>query len=182
VIRFISLLNVAVWLGATVFFTFGAGPAIFSDEMAALLPKPHRGRVAEIVIARLIVLQQICGGVALLLLFVDFLRTGRWAKRLVLGVVAGAFLLSLTAGSWLAPRMHALQQVRYSTRATPQQQAAAERAFKAWHGASQVANVLVLAGLVYLLWRVSVSSDSQRRGPPFRPAPPSPDGSVPRML
>lgn len=179
-LRFAAILNAAVWLGATVFFTVGAAPAIFSEAMASFLPAPYRARVAELVIGRLIVVQQVCGLVALGLLVVDFIRAGRVTRRVALGVVSGLFVASLLAGFVFAPQMHSLQQVRYSARSTPAERAGAERTFGVLHGLSQALNVFVLAGLVFHLWQVTRLPEAPRWNV-FRSAPPS-DGTVPRML
>src|SRR6266496_2641930 len=41
-LRFLGILNAGVWLGAAIFFTFGAGPALFSQETQNLLgPKNY---------------------------------------------------------------------------------------------------------------------------------------------
>lgn len=181
VLRFVALVNAAVWLGATVFFTLGAGPAFFGPEMAAFLPRPHRARAAELVIARLFTLQQVCGGIALTLLLLDCVRAGRLLRRAHLALVAVLLGTSLLAGNWLAPRLHQLQRVRYAPNAAPEQVAAAEASFNRWHAFSQGVNLLVLVGLVVHLWAVSRPPETPRLGNLFRAQPPA-DGSVPRML
>lgn len=178
-LRFVGFLNAAIWLGATVFFTFGAGPAIFSDASASFLPAPYRARIAELIIARLFVLQQVCGLVALALLLADFLRAGRVVRRLPLAVVSGLFLVSLLSGFWLAPKMHSLQQIRYSGRSTPQQQTGAIRSFNALHGLAQTLNLFYLAGLLFHLAQMTRTPDAPRWNA-FRPQTPT-DGTVPRM-
>jgi hypothetical protein len=181
VLRYLAVLNAAIWLGATVFFTFGAGPAIFGPDVALFLPKPYRARVAEEVIARLFTLQQVCGTFALALLLADCVRAGRWVRRVHLGVAGGLLLAALFAGFWLAPRLHHLQQVRYSPQATPAEQATAVRSFNAWHGFSQVMNLAVLAGLLFHLGAVSRPPETPKLANTFRGHPPV-DGTVPRML
>ncbi len=146
-----------------------------------MLPDAYRARVAELVIARLFGLQQICGGVALALWLVDYIRAGRLTRRLTLGVVSGLFLLSLIGGHWLQPKMHQLEAIRYSTRATSEQRAQATSSFRAWHGFSQVLNLFALAGLAFYFWQMSRPPESPRVNPFFRPHSPT-DGSVPRML
>lgn len=180
-LRFVGVLNAAIWLGATVFFTVGAGPAIFSDEMAAFTHASHRARIAEILIARLFVLQQVCGLIALALLLVEFVRAGRLIRRLPLAVVSGLFVVSLVSGFWLVPKMHSLQRVRYSAVSTPQQQAAAARTFNALHGLSQTMNLFVIAGLLFHLAQVTRLPQDTPRWNAFRPQTPT-DGTVPRML
>lgn len=179
-LRFLGVFNAAIWLGATVFFTVGAGPAIFSEDAAAFLPRPYRARIAELVIARLFALQQVCGLVALGLLLVEFIQAGRLVRRLSLGVVSALFLTSLLSGYWLAPKMHALQQIRYSARATPVEIATATRSFNLLHGLSQALNLFVLAGLLFHLAQAARPPDTPRWNA-FRPQTPT-DGTVPRML
>ncbi len=180
-LRYLALFNAAVWLGATVFFTFAAGPTFFGPEVSAFLPAPYRARVAELVIARLFTLQQVCGGVAVTLLVLECVRAGRWVRRWHLGLAGALLGLSLLAGNALAPHMHRLQQVRYAPESSEADRAAATAAFRRWHGFSQAMNLLVLAGLAVHLWAVSRPPETSRLGSLFRPNPPA-DGSVPRML
>jgi len=119
--------------------------------------------MAELVIARLIVLQQVCGLVALGLFLAESIRAGRLVRRLALGVVSALFLSSLLAGFWLAPKMHSLQQVRYSARSTPEQQATAARSFNLLHGLSQTVNLFVLAGLLFHLAQVTRTPEHARK-------------------
>jgi hypothetical protein len=181
VIRFVGVLNAAIWLGATLFFTVAGGPVFFSDAMAAFLPRPHRARAAELMIEQLFVFQQVCGGIALVLLLAEYRRNARLLRKAATAVVAALFALSLLGGFWLQPHMHGLQQVRYSSRATATERQSAERQFGLLHGLSQVMNLFVLAALGFHLWYVSRPPETPRFQPGFRPAAPS-DGTVPRML
>jgi uncharacterized membrane protein len=52
VIQLIAALNAAIWLGGAVFFTFIAGPAVFSSELETILPKPENGIVARFMIGK----------------------------------------------------------------------------------------------------------------------------------
>src|SRR5262249_8101692 len=62
VIRFIGVMNAAIWLGAAVSFTFAAAPAFFSGEALKMGLHPYwRGAMAELVLARYFYLQYICG-------------------------------------------------------------------------------------------------------------------------
>jgi hypothetical protein len=149
--------------------------------MAAFLPRPHRARAAELIIARLFTLQQICGGVALTLLLMECVRAGRLVRRGHLALVGGLLVCGLLAGNWLAPRMHELQRIRYAPGSTPAQVTAAETSFRRWHAFSQGVNLLVIAGLVAHLWAVSRPPETPRLSNLFRSPPPA-DGSVPRML
>lgn len=166
-IRFAGILNLAVWLGGTVFFTLAAGPAFFSAEMLAFLPRPYAGRAAEVVISRLFTLQQWCAMIALLHLLLERLYLGRRSGRLVVGFLGGLLVLSLWAGYWLQPRMHELQRIRYSPVASEAQKASAKSRFGMWHGLSWVANYAIIVGLGVYFWRLTRPEVSARfpRGP-----------------
>src|ERR1039457_449261 len=67
-LRFVGILNAAVWFGGAVFFTFWSGRAPFSPEMKALLgPQNYpyfSGAIAQILIARYFNLQFTCSIIA----------------------------------------------------------------------------------------------------------------------
>jgi len=156
VLRFVGLLNAAIWLGSGVFFTFGAGPAMFSQDMKQLLGAsftPYSGLIAMILIKRFFVLQYLCASIALLHLIAEALYTGRPFERIQLAVVVLLLALALAGGLWLQPKMRALQAIKYSSQATPAQRALADQTFKRWHAASQTANLIVLCGVLFHLWR-----------------------------
>lgn len=158
VLRFVGLVNAAIWLGAGVFFTFAAGPAMFSQEMKDLLGpahQPYSGLIAMILIKRYFVLHYVCAGVALVHLIVEALYTGR-PMHAPHGALLGALLgLALLGGLWLQPKMRGLQSVKYGRQVSAAQRAAADVAFKRWHAVSQVSNLLMLGGVVAHLWRVA---------------------------
>jgi hypothetical protein len=65
-------------------------------------------------------------------------------------------------GYWLQPKLKALHVTKYGVNTAPEIREAAGRAFKAWHGVSQVVNVLVVGGLAVYLWRAANPSDPTR--------------------
>ncbi len=154
-IRFVGIVNAAVWLGAVVFFTVAAGPAFFSAEMATVLPRQHAGRVAEIIISRLATVQIWCAAIALLHLLAEHLFSGKRVEQRTLGSLLVLLAINLAAKFWLLPKMHQLQMVRYGETTTPEQKAAAISQFGLWHGLSWVGNLIVIACLGYYLWRLT---------------------------
>ena len=85
ILRLAGLLNAAVWFGGAMFFTWVAAPAVFSPEMKDLLgPKNYpyySGAVAQIVVARYFVLQYVCGAIALLHLFFEWMFLGKAVQK-----------------------------------------------------------------------------------------------------
>jgi hypothetical protein len=148
------MLNVAIWLGASLFLTFVGGPAFFSDEMLKVLQhRYYAGAAAEVVLGRYFVLHYCCAGVALAHLLAERFYSGRKLSRGTLGlwlVLAG---LILFGGLQLQPRLRELHHTMYWGE-TATQQAEAARSFRVWHGVSLAANLFVLGGLVFYFTRV----------------------------
>jgi hypothetical protein len=165
-LRFVGLLNAAVWFGAAVFFTFWAGRAPFSPEMQALLGPANypyfSGAIAQIMIARYFNLQIFCSIVALVHLAAEWLYLGRFPRGFRIGLVLGLCLAVLAGGFWLQPKMKKLHALKYSTSQQVGIRQAADRSFRAWHGVSMTVNLLVVAGLAIHLWFVANPADATR--------------------
>jgi len=160
-LRFIAVMNAAVWFGAAVFFTFVAAPAFFSNEMGHLLPRVYVGAALQIVLERYFLLQNWCGAIALVHLISEWLYTGRPMPKLTLYLLIGMFSLGLLGGQVLEPYMKKLHAIRYVSKSLVEQEQAA-RSFGLWHGVSQVMNLVVLAGLLVYLWQVTHPPNTPR--------------------
>lgn len=162
-LRFVGLLNAAVWLGATVFSTSGAWPAVYSVEMKELLGAKNypyfSEAVGQIIFSRYFQLQMVCGVVALLHVLAEWLYLGRSARRFWLGLLIGLCALSLIGGYWVQPRMKALHAVNCGMNTRPEIRKAASNSFRAWRHVSHAMNVLMIGGLVLYLWRVANPAD-----------------------
>ena len=156
-LKLIGVINAAVWLGSAVCFTFVAGPAFFSSEMKELLKHAYfPGAVAQVVLGRYFVLQCVCAGIAVLHLVGEWLYSGKEVWRFHTVLLLSLACLSLAGGWWLQPRLKELHQVKYRVTSTPAQRLAAARSFDVWHGLSQGANLVMIAGvLVYFLGSAS---------------------------
>jgi hypothetical protein len=165
-LRFLGLMNAAVWFGAAVFFTFGVGAAPFSPEMKELLgPKTSAyfpGAIAQIFVARYFHLQFACGAVALLHLVGEWIYLGRTPRGLWLGLLISLISIGLLGGYWLQPKMKNLHTAKYAVNASAATRETADRSFRIWHGVSQGANLLMLAGLAIYLWRIANPPDPTR--------------------
>lgn len=170
VIRFIGIINAAIWLGAAVFLTFGAAPAFFSGEVKSLGLHPFwTGSMAQLVLTRYFYLQYICGAIAMAHLLAEWVYLGRRLHRLTLTLMLGLLFIAFAGGLWMQPKLKRLNQVKYSMSdsykpaAIPaEQRVAAEKSFRVWHGVSATMNLISLAGLVVYFWRVIHPSDNLR--------------------
>jgi hypothetical protein len=159
-LRFVSVLNAAVWCGSAIFLAFGL-PALFSPELKRLLTPAGVGFAAESIVARYFILQYWCAGIALAHVLAEWVYYSRTAWRPTLAVVAAVLALSLAGGLWLQPKMRALHFTTYFGR-TLEQQTQAARSFSAWHTISMAANLMIIGGLIWYLWRVSSEKEPQR--------------------
>ena len=168
-LRFVGIMNAAIWFGAAVFFTFGVGPAAFSPEMENLLkvkpPLPFRyfaGGIAQILIARYFRVQLVCGIIALFHLLAERLYSGKSPHKFAVGLLALLLSITLVGNLWIQPRLKQLHTIRYAVTSTPETREAATQSFRAWHSVSQAINLLMLGGLAFYLWRVANPPDSTR--------------------
>ena len=164
-LRCIGLLNAAIWFGAGIFFTFGAGPAIFSNDMQKLLEAyypSYSGMIAQIVIARYFKLGITCAILAILHLLAEQFYFGRAPQKRWLSLLIGLFVLTLLGNFWLQPKLRHLHTNRYAVNAPAQVRAAAADSFQVWHGISQATNFLMLVGLGFYLVHVGNPGESTR--------------------
>ncbi len=166
ILRFVGILNAAVWFGSAIFFTFGAGLAPFSPEMKSLLgPRNYpyfSGAIAEILIARYFHFQIVCSFVAVLHLLGEWLYLGKFPHKVQVGLLAGLCSVALLGGYWFQPRLKALHAIKSGINTPPARREMADRSFRTWHGISQGLNLLFVGGLAVYLWRVANPADSAR--------------------
>ncbi len=164
-LRWVGILNVAVWFGTVIFFTVGVVPALFSPEMKTIFGEQNfdvvKGRVAMVVISRYFILHYWCATVALLHQLAERFYLGKPLQKLNFGLLVGLCCLSLIGGALLQPKLRNLHVKQYG-RSAPAEKAQAKRAFKVWHGVSYGLNLLVLGGLGVYLVRMVNPEDSLR--------------------
>lgn len=160
-LRFVGLMNAAVWLGAAVFFILGAGPAFSSEDMRRLLGEKNypffSEAIAQVVIARYFKLQLICSIVALLHAVAEWLYLGRPLRRWNVGLLVGLLVLALAGGVWLQPRIRSLHASKFAVNQPPAVRQASAQSLRIWHGAAQCVNLLMVAGVAIYFWRLSHS-------------------------
>lgn len=160
VLRFIGVMNAAIWFGGSIFFALAVAPTFFTPEMSRLLTKAYAGLVAQAVLERYFLLQYWCGAIAILHQLAEWVYLGRVLSRLSLYVLATVVGCGLIGGLWFQPKLKKLNAIKYSTEyyrkevydaATRQK---AEKSFRVWHMVSLSFNGLALAGLAFYTWRV----------------------------
>jgi hypothetical protein len=166
VLRFIGVLNAAVWLGGTVFFTVAAVPAVFSPEINHLLgPNNYpyfSGAIGHVLLLRCYHFQIACGIIALLHLACQWLYSRRSLRKLTVSLAIALFVLALLGANWFEPRVSQLHGTRFAAGSTAAQQERAATALRRWQVVLQILNLFTISGLTVYLWQISNPPDTTR--------------------
>lgn len=158
-LRFVGVVNAAVWLGATLFATVGVSPAAHSEDMKALLGPNNfpyfSGAIEQVILARLSTLHWVCAAVAVAHLLAERLYLGRPLRRLTGWLLMGMVLWGLAGDLLISPRTARWHRACHAVNATPASREAATRALQRWRATAWVGDALLLTGLVVYLWRVA---------------------------
>jgi len=165
VLRVVGIFNVAIWLGASFFFTFGIAPATFSPEMKSIFGNsPYRdyyvGIIAQNLIGSYFALNLICGLIALGHFFAEMIYAGKSFHRFTFGLLVGMLGLGLLGSQVFGPKIKALHQLKY--RGTVAEQPVAKKQLARVHAVSMIGNLLGLVALVIYTWRVTNPPDPTR--------------------
>lgn len=165
-LRFIGLMNAALWLGAVVFYVLGAGPACLSPGMEQLLGAKNfpyfSGAFADILTRRYFIFMGFVGGIALLHLLAEWLYMGRPTRKISLLLLAGLLALVVAGGVWIGPRLQILHVRRHAPNVLPLEREAASQSHRLWQAGLLTLNVALMGGLVVYVWRVANPSDAPR--------------------
>lgn len=166
-LRSIGIINAAIWFGGGVFFAAGILPAVFSSDLHTLFHEGanpyYTGAVALVLFRHYFALQYICGAIAILHLLAEKFYSGRSAPRWTMILVVVLFTFGLIGGLWFQPHMEHLRQMRY-TAPSVELREQARHSFGLWHGLSESINLLLLAGLLAHLLRVTRQASPGRQG------------------
>ena len=165
-LRFVGLINAAVWLGGAIFYTLGVAPALVSQDMVNVL-RPENfpffsGAISQVVLKSYFHLHLACAVLALLHLVVEWLYLGRAARGIWTYLLITLLGASLIGTFWLSPKLRDLHRTQHLLKAAPGQREAAAQSFRIWQGCFQGLNVLMIAGVAVYFWRAAHPPDDLR--------------------
>lgn len=166
VLRFLGVLNAAIWLGTLVFVMFGAIPAMGSDAMKSLLGSAnypyYSGAVSRIVEARGSIVLLACSLLALIHVAAEWLYLGRILSKPWRWVVSGLVGLSLLCVLWVQPRLQKLHTASHAVNLKPDGRLAAAGSFRVWRKVYWGSNLLLICGVSAYLWRLTNAPEGTR--------------------
>lgn len=164
-LRAIGIFNAAIWLGSSLFFAFIVAPTLLAKPMAAAIGPFGSfwvGYATQAVIAKLFWLHHGCATIALIATALEHLYAGKPTEKALTWVLLLVLGLGLIGGFGLQPVLKDLHLKKYQSRPNSPEQIEATKAFKIWHGVSQVANLICLAGIAFYLWKTAFPRTGQR--------------------
>ncbi len=165
-LRFVGLMNAAVWFGAAVFFAFGVGPAATSSQMRDLIGAnnfPYYSQaIGNLYAGRFFYLYSVCSVVALAYLGAEWLYFGKYPPRRWLALVMALVLLGMARGYGLQPALARLKTVEHGRASRVEERQAAARAFESWSFVARAVDILLASGLAVYLWRVGNPAEPTR--------------------
>ena len=162
--RFVALLNASLWLGAGTFLTLGVGPTLFSKTLAESITRQQAGTVAQLILAKYFLFQGITAAIACLI-SLKAKPLGWRLPRFAMPLTVALLALVAVGGGWLQPKLHDLNARRYAPATPPELKLQLSAQFGAWHGVSQLGNLLVLVGvLAHFLQQIPPQPHPYRSG------------------
>jgi hypothetical protein len=166
-LRFVGVINAALWFGGSVFFTCAVAPAFFSPEMKRFLGEIYSGLAGYLVAERYYILQYVCGSIALVHQLAEWVLLSRPLQRITMTALLTAFGLGLLGGLALQPRINQLHQAAFGRADLfpPAQKAQALHALAVWQGVAACSKYLAAGCLLVYAWRVVNPSGATRFTP-----------------
>jgi hypothetical protein len=166
-LRFVGIVNTAVWFGATLFFTLAVWPAFFSPEMKGLLGRAfpiYSEPLALVLLGKFYLVQQVCGAVALFHLLLEWLYSGRGQPKFLVFALLGVFAVGLIGGYAVKPQMRTLHDKQYDRGYSAEQKKKLANGHSLLRGFVHVTNALACVTLLVYMWRLSNPPDAPRFG------------------
>ena len=165
-LRFVGLMNAAVWFGAAVFYCLGAGPALNSGTLRDLIGTnnyPYFSfAIRDLVTTSFFHLHLACSAIALLYLMAEWLYFGKYPPKKWLAFIACIIFLGAVRGFWLQPRLRELHQAEHARQTRTEERQLATRAFGTWVAIAGYFDLVLAASLGFYTFRIANPSDPMR--------------------
>jgi hypothetical protein len=162
-LRFVGLINAAVWFATILLVALAVEPAATSQDMIDLLSQrnfPYFSvAISYVIIGRFVHLYLLCSVIALAHLTAEWLYLGKYPHRLWVALVVCLALIGVLENYWLLPKLKAWHYLRSGPQARNQM---ADRSYQYGHMLFEGINLLAVGGLGLYLWRVAYPPEPAR--------------------
>lgn len=131
-LRFVGVMNAAVWLGASLYHFMAVGPFFSTAAARWVLGEPHATGAGLMLWHRLYMLQYVCLGVAWAHLLTEWVYLGRGPSRFQAGVLSLLLALTLAGDLELRHGVEPAHWIRQNPKAAADDKARAERGYPLW--------------------------------------------------
>ncbi len=168
-LRFIGVMNAAVWFGSAVFI-LAAAPVFFTTGVQSTpLGKFWPGVMVQFLFERFFYIQCVCATLAIAHQLAEWVYLGRALQRWIMIMLGALLLFILAEGLWLQPKMRSLNLVkwglneRYAAVQYPMtQRQDADASFKQWHRVSRIFGLFATMAVGTFFWKVIHPGDTPR--------------------
>ena len=161
-LRFIGLLNAAIWAGASIYFSFILAPTFDGgvlEEKLGFLTKVIQLKLSKTYLTT----HQVCAVVAIVHFLSEWLYSAKPLMKRGLYLSIALFTLALSAGQFIQPKMEKTYVVKFHAERDQSEDAeAAGRLFRFWNGTFKALNLALLGGVVFHFWLLSKPSRIMR--------------------
>ena len=165
-LRFLGLINTAVWLGAAVFMLLGVESAAASAQMQELIGQnnfPYFSlAIAQVIQKRFLYVCLVCGSIAIGHMAAEWLYLGKYASGLWVGILGALLVMSAVQGGIVQPSLRRSHSLEFKPRAAAEERQLAAKSARVWRGVSRGINSVMVLGLIVYLWRVGNPQDPMR--------------------
>lgn len=161
-LRFIGVANAALWLGSALFYTLAVEPTFGTSKMLNLLGGTHSTAALLILLERYFLVHYICGFVALVHLFAEWLYLGRPLTRFMLALIIGLLTLGIIGGGQLQPKLERLHVTQHLPDFSKEEKQRAARSYRIWDVVTYLLNLGLVVGTAVYMWRIVYPGENTR--------------------
>ena len=161
-LRFVGVMNAAVWLGGSAFHLFAAAPFFGSEAVRWLLGDLHASGTGLMLWQRFYLLQYLCMGIAWLHLLAEWVYLGRGVSRFNGWVLSAILCIAVTSHAEMSLAVEKAHWNRRNARVTAEERDRAARVYPLWSGVWTATNAVLGLAVLAFSWRTLTASHGPR--------------------
>lgn len=161
-LRFVGVMNAAVWLGGTVFHLFAVAPFFGSSAVHWLLGELHAGGTGLMLWHRFYGLQYLCIGIAWLHLLAEWVYLGRSVSKFNGWALSIGLSLTLTSHAEMSQGVEKAHWKRQNSNVSVVDRERALRVYPLWKGVWIATNAALGLTILAFSWKTLTANQGPR--------------------